>query len=100
MTGDEWYKNTQVPNIYIYFTVCAVYQILHGVGDPEECVDNSPFTWTEGVHLDLFDRFGGTDQPGILGPRWRIQSILRVLPGKMTHKLTPLKALSGPLHIL
>lgn len=71
--------------MHIYFPVCVI-----------QC-------WTgqsRGVHVCLFDRFGGADQPGILGPSWGIQSILRDLPGKMTHNLTPLKALSGPLHII
>lgn len=51
-----------------------------------------------GVCVHLFDRFGGADQPGVLGPSWRIQSILRVLPGKVTLSLTPPNTLSGPLH--
>lgn len=70
MTRDEWYKNTQVPNPYLFHCLSHLSSlVLHRVGDPDEYVDNSPFTWTEGVHLYLLDRFGGTDQPGILGPR-------------------------------
>lgn len=48
--------------------------------------------------ISFSDRYGWANQPSVLGPRWRVQSFLWVLPGKMTYNIMPLSGLSAPQH--